>query len=135
MTTSPVGYMKINVFTASNAFPVADATVRVYGNEEQNGGFDFSIKTNRNGNTDVIELPAPSASLSMSPNAPEQPFSTYNLEISAQGYYPKTLVDVAIFQGIMSIIPVEMFPDAGLKRDTPIADSNNSIIYENEDLQ
>lgn len=135
MEINTFGYLKIRVFTASEAFPVSNAIVRIYGNEESNGGIEYSVKTNRQGVTEIIKLPAPSASLSQSPNSPMQSYSTYNVEIHATEFYPKTIIDVAVFSGILSILPVEMIPDAGLRRDTPQpTTSNKSIINENEEL-
>ena len=119
------GYLKIKTFTASEAFPVNNATIRIYSTEEQNGGIDYSIKTDRTGITEIIELPAPSLSLSLTPNPSEKPYSTYNIEIYADGYYPKTLVDITIFQDILSLISVELIPNAGLIRDIPTPLSSN----------
>ena len=130
------GYLRIRAFTASEAIPVPNVIIRVYGNEEQNGGIDYSVKTERSGLSEIIELPAPDVIYSLAPNSAEQSFATYNVEISAEGFYPKLLSDVNVFSGILSLLPVELVPNAGLTRYVnPPSSTNFSIITENEDLQ
>ena len=130
------GYMQIRAFTATEAIPIPNAVIRIYSNEEFGGGIDYSVKTERSGLSEIIELPAPEVTYSLSPKAAEQAFSTYNVEISAEGYYPKLLSDVGIFSGILSILPVEMVPSSGMTRYvTPPLSTNFSIIKENEELQ
>lgn len=130
------GYLRIRSFTASEALPVSNIIVRIYGNEEQNNGIDYSVKTGPNGQTEIIELPSPDVALSLSPNSPEQAYATYNIEISGEGFYPKVINDVSIFSGILSVLPIELIPDGGLTRNiNPPASTNYSIINENEELE
>ena len=130
------GFIQISTYTASGALPVQNASVRISGNEEGNIGIEYSLITDRNGLTEVVALPTPSASYSLSPGASEQPYAKYDIEASAEGFYTKTIYDVAVFSGIKSILPLEMIPNAGLTRSvTPPESSNSTIITENEDLQ
>lgn len=136
MLNTSEGYLIIRAFTASEALPVPNVIVRIYSADEINLGSDFSIKTGRSGQTERITLEAPDKAYTLVPNSPEQAYSTYNVELSADGYQPKTLQNVSIFSGVLSILPVEMVPDAGLTINvTAPQDVNNSIIYENEDLE
>ena len=130
------GFIQISAYTAGGALPVPNINVRVSGNEEGNIGVEYSVVTDRNGLTDVIALPAPSASYSLSPEPSEQPYAKYDVEASGEGFYTKTIYDVSVFSGIKAILPLEMIPDAGLRKSngTPIS-SNTSIITENEDLE
>ncbi|MBE6645159.1 MAG: hypothetical protein E7612_07275 [Ruminococcaceae bacterium] len=130
------GFIQISAYTAGGALPVPDLTVRISGNEEGNIGVEYSVKTDRNGLTDVIALPTPSVSYSLSPSPSEQPYAKYDVQVSGEGFYPKTIYDVSVFSGIKAILPMEMIPDAGLRKNAPTPKSSDiSIITENEDLQ
>lgn len=129
------GYIQISAFTAGGALPTPDVSVRITGSDEENIDFDYTLVTGRDGTTEAIPAPAPSASFSAAPNPSEQPYAKYNVEAYGDGYYPKRLYDVSVFSGIKSFVPLEMIPDAKLVRNVnPPASSNNSIITENEDL-
>ena len=129
------GFIQISAYTAAGALPVPDISVRISGSEEGNKGLEYLVKTDRNGLTEVIALPTPSASYSLSPNAPEQPYAKYDVRASRDGFYEKTVYDVAVFSGVKAILPLEMIPDSGMTRGTSApTSSNSSIISENEDL-
>ena len=130
------GYIQINAFTAGGALPASDVSVRILGSDEANIDFDYTLITGRDGTTELIPAPAPSAIYSSAPNPAEQPYAKYDVEAFAEGYYPKRLRDVTVFSGIKSYVPLEMIPDAFLTKNVnPPTSSNNSIITENEDLQ
>ena len=130
------GFIQISAYTAAGALPVSNVTVRISGNEEGNIGIEYSMITDRNGLTEVVALPTPAKSYSLSPGASEQPYAKYDVQASADGFYEKNIYDVAVFSGIKSILPLEMIPNAGFTRNvSPPMSSNSSIISENEDLQ
>ncbi len=136
MIYDSTGFLQINAFSAEGAIPTQKINIRVYGNEEGNGGIDYSVLTDRDGKSITLSLPAPSKEYSLEPNSPESAFSTYNVEAFGEGFYPKKLFDVAIFSGVKSILPLEMIPDGGITEYVTAPMSNNiSIIDENEDLQ
>ena len=129
------GYIQINAFTAAGALPAPAVSVRIIGSDEENIDFDYTLVTGRDGVTEIISAPAPSASYSNAPNPAEQPYAKYSVEAYGDGYYPKKLYDVSVFSGIKSFIPLEMIPDATLRRNVnPPSSSNVSVITENEDL-
>ena len=130
------GFIQISAYTAGGALPVPDVNVRISGNEEGNAGIEYSVRTDRNGLTEVIALPTPPASYALSPNPEEQPYAKYDVQASLRGFYPKTIYDVSVFGGIKSILPLEMIPNAGFTKNAPPpTSSNTTIITENEDLQ
>lgn len=136
MNYSSIGFFRARVYTASEALPIERAIVRIYGNEELNGGVEYSVQTSRDGLTEVVNLPTPNMNYSLSPNPVEQPYATYNIEITKNGYYKKTIENIAVFANTLSLLPVEMVPNAGLtKNTTPPKDTNFSIITENEELE
>lgn len=130
------GYLEIHSYTAGGALPTPGINIRITGTEEGNRGVDISLYTNSSGITEVVSLPVPSGSYSQAPGAAERPYAQYDVEVSGTGFYPKKLVGVAIFDGIKSILPIEMIPNSEVIRSTtPPRGSNYSIIYENEELQ
>lgn len=106
------GYLVVKVFTGSGAIPLSDATVTVRNNEpdiEGSGNVIKTLFTDRSGNTEKIALPTPSKLLSQSPGN-LLPFSTYNIEVFLDRYQSATFQSVPIFDGILSIQPVELVP-------------------------
>lgn len=129
------GSLRIRTYTAGGALPVAGAVVRITGAEEDNRFVAYSLITDRDGLTEKVFLPAPSVDYSLSPSPAESPFSVYDLEITASGYFSKKINGLTVFSGIDSIQLVNMIP----RSNTPIVDyprgNVNAIIPENEDLQ
>lgn len=130
------GYLEIHSYTAGGALPTPGINIRITGTEEGNRGVDVSVYTNNSGITEIVSLPVPSGSYSQSPGAAERPYAQYDVEAYGTGFYPKKLVGVAVFDGIKSILPIEMIPNSDSIRNTKApASSNYSIIYENEELE
>ena len=135
-TPLSTGFLQIKAYSASEALPTPSVTVRISGNDSYSNGIERITVTGRSGLSEKIPLPAPPLELSQAPNPREQPYSTYDIEASADGYYPKTILNVAVFAGILSILPLQMIPNAGIVSGiTPPFDSNYSISYENEELE
>ena len=130
------GYFKARAFTATEAFPVVGAVVRIYEGDEIVSGADFSLRTGVGGVTDQIPLPAPDIAYSQLPNSPEQAYATYNVEVSADGFYEKRINNVTIFANTLSVLPLEMIPNSGIQNYVNIPkDTNFSQISENEELE
>ena len=104
------GQLEISATKADGALPVTGAIVRIVGAEEDNRFILYSLKTDIDGNTTAISLPAPSADLSLHPGAGERSYAIYDVEVTAEGYYPKVIRSVPVFAGIKSIQPVNMIP-------------------------
>lgn len=104
------GYLKVEVTTGDGAIPVENAAVVV---TERINGMDSLISmmvTNRNGETDVIPLPAPPQSLSESANPSEKPCSEYNISVYKRGFFSVPQLTVPIFDTVKSIQPVALIP-------------------------
>ena len=129
------GSFTARAFSASEALPASGIIVRIYSNDEMNGGYDASLVTDRDGKTEVISLPAPNVDYSLSQGAPEEAYTTYNVEVYGEGFYPKRIDNVAVFANTLSILPINMIPNAGLTKDvTPPTSADFSVVYENEEL-
>lgn len=129
------GSFGTRAFVASEALPLSDVIVRIFSNDEMNGGFDISLVTDVDGKTSILSLPAPDVDYSLHSDAPEQAYATYNVEATKEGFYPKRIENIAVFPNTLSILPLNMIPDYGLKKNvTPPTSSDFSIVYENEEL-
>lgn len=129
------GTLTVRAYTAGGALPVEGAVVRVLGAMEDNRLTAFSSVTDRDGLSETFTLPAPSASLSMAPNPLELPYSVYDLEISAPGYYTKRINGLTVFSGINSVQLINMIPGSGNMIEDYPRGNINYIIPENTDLQ
>lgn len=129
------GSLTVRTYTAGGALPVSGALVRIQGAEEANRFVSYTLITDRDGLTPRITLPAPSVSYSLSPGPAESPYSIYDVEISASGYYTKRINGLTVFSGIDSVQQVNLIPASA----TPGADyprgNVNATIPENQDLQ
>ena len=106
------GTLSVRAYTAGGALPVANATVRIMGAEEGNRDVSYSLRTDVDGTTERVRLPAPSAILSQSPSPMEPPFAVYDVEISATGFFSKKIFNVPVFAGINSSQQFNMIPES-----------------------
>ena len=129
------GYIIVKVSTASGAIPIEGATVIVQGKDQENKDILISLITDRSGVTEKIELPTVPRSLSETPSLGQKPYTTYNLDVFKEGYYPQHYTGVPVFEGIVavqnaSIVPISSF-DA---RDPYYSKGQVFEEYENSDL-
>ena len=126
------GSLRIRTYTAGGAIPVKGATVRITGAEEANRSVSYSLVTDRNGQTKVVTLPAPSVDYSLSPNPAELPYSVYDLVITAPGYLTKRINGLTVFSGVNSVQLINMIPGTGNAYDEYPRGNTNSTIPEND---
>ena len=128
------GALAIRAFAANAALPIAGATVRIRGAEEENSDIAYSLLTDRDGVTERISLPTPPRELSLSSLPSSLPYALYDVEIEAEGYYPKRVGGVTVFSGIATELPVNLIPRDGRAADLPRG--NQSVqIPKNTDLE
>ena len=85
--------------------------------------------------TKFISLPAPAKGFSMGPGGAEIPYSSYDVEASAEGYYTKRIRNVAIFPGVNSYQAINMIPiSMGAHADEYPRGNLDATVYENEYL-
>ena len=99
----------VQVYTADQATPLQDANVII--SKPVEGGEELIqvLRTDANGRTQPVSLPAPPAENSLSPGNSNN-FSTYNIRVDYPGYYTVENRDVPIFENQTSIQPVAMIP-------------------------
>ena len=103
------GYLIVKVSTARGAIPLEGASVIVRGGEQDSSGVLYSMRTDRDGQTERISLPTPPRSASESPGN-IKPYATYGIDVFREGYVPLSFENVPIFPSIVSIQPAVMVP-------------------------
>ncbi len=115
-----IGYLKVEVFTGSEALPVGGAYVII---RSTSGDLLYELKANENGTTEMVSLEAPDKLNTLNPYEIGGFYSTYDVEIRANGYMDSSIRGVQIFDTETSILPVEMLP---------LIDEKTRIVYEQE---
>lgn len=104
------GRLQINVISAADSRPVADARIAVSytGVPEQTLE---QVITDRSGQSEVLTLDAPPEAWSLDPDNERQPYSEYTLNISAPGYEPVSIAGAEILADVKAVQNVRMRPD------------------------
>lgn len=120
------GLLQINVVSIENNFPIQDATVRITYKGNPDSTVE-QVRTNQSGQTEQVELSAPPLEYSLEPGI-NQPYSEYNLEVTAPGYEPLEISGTEILPDIMAIQPARLQPvqDAA-GPDTPIVIPDHTL--------
>ncbi|MBQ2998875.1 MAG: hypothetical protein IJD64_00290 [Clostridia bacterium] len=106
---NPIGTLIVKVTTARGAIPLAGASVNIRGATVENSGVLYSLRTNRDGQTEKVALPTPPRSNSETPNG-GTPYALYTVDVAKEGYLPQTFERVPVFPSILSIQPAVMIP-------------------------
>lgn len=104
------GYLRIQVNSANDAYPIENAMIRVYKDEDQVIVFESFHISDTNGLTPYIALYAPSIELSLDETNREKTYESYHVEIRCDGYETLEIVNVQIFATIYTNLPVNLIP-------------------------
>ena len=102
-----LGRLRINV-TDSDGRPIEGAIADISSTGEPENILE-ELTTNLNGQTPIIILPAPPLEYSSEPSV-EQPYSEYNIKISAEGYSPFVISGAELFSGQTSLQNIVLNP-------------------------
>lgn len=115
------GKLQIQVKTKIQSRPIVGAKISI----SYKGAPDSTleeVETDRNGQTEVLELPTPPVEYSLTPFE-QQPYSEYNLRVQAPGYEPVEVSGSELLSGETSIQQVAMEPsEQGPFQDIVIPD-------------
>ncbi len=108
------GYLQIRTVTAEGALPLKGALAVI---SDSSGQLIAQVTTDSDGLTAAVPLRTVSRELSEVEGNPE-PYDTYNIEISLDGFYKVKSEHVPVFGGItnlqtVSLIPLPEFADKG----------------------
>ena len=107
--TESIGFLIAEVRTANGAIPIENALVYVYNFGNGKNDVVYSLRTDSSGRTERVALDTKDKSLSMSPGN-DSPFTTYNVTVTADGYYNSSKSRVPVFEGVTSILPFDLIP-------------------------
>lgn len=106
--TSSSGSLKISVTSASGFTPVNNAIIQISNSGEPNIILE-ELTTDSSGNTPSVSLEAPPLEYSMEPSD-NQPYSEYNVKITATDYDDEIITNIQIFAGENAIQQVTLVP-------------------------
>ncbi len=124
------GTIKISVVSSIGMVPVEGATVTISYTREP----DVPLKvltTDSSGQTPVTELPAPPLTLSLQPENEIQPYSEYNITVTAPDYEPVLVSGSEILAGELSLQPIQMNPLAATEEEEKIVIIPDHTLYGN----
>lgn len=124
------GTIKISVVSSIGLVPVEGATVTISYTREP----DVPLKvltTDNSGQTPVTQLPAPPLALSLQPENEIQPYSEYNITITAPDYEPVLISGSEILANELSLQPVQMNPLAATEEEEKIVVIPDHTLYGN----
>ena len=103
------GYIRIETQTAGGGLPVADAFAVISRNRNSKKEIIAILTTNASGRSDTVALPAPDAKYSEQPGT-IKPYSEYDIEVFAEGYFTVKNENVPVFSGVTSLLPLNLIP-------------------------
>ncbi len=105
---SDEGKLRVNVTDGVTGRPVSDAEVTISYTAEPDSTLE-QIRTDADGQTELVSLGAPPVEYSMEPSA-NQPYSEYTIQVSAPGYEVFSVSGSEIFSGETSLQGVPLRP-------------------------
>ncbi len=107
-TSGNNGSLIVNVTTLRGLYPVKNALVSVFtGDYESRIEVDRSV-TDQSGKSKVFLLPAPERDLSLNAGSTEAVYTSYGVEVTADGYAKEINLNLPIFSGVTSLQNVDM---------------------------
>lgn len=113
---SYTGTIKISVVSSIGLVPVEGATVTIAYTREPDVPL-VVLTTDSSGQTPVTQLPAPPLALSLQPENEIQPYSEYNITVTAPDYEPVLISGSEILADELSLQPVQMNPLAATEEE------------------
>ena len=109
METTYTGTLQISVVSALGMTPIPGATDTVSYTGDPDSPLE-TMTTDESGQTPTITLDAPPRELSLSPDITAQPYSEYNIQVTAEGFEPVLVSGSEILAGEFSLQPIRMNP-------------------------
>ena len=115
------GTIIVVVTSGRGSVPISGAEVTVSRTGESE--VLATLRTNESGQTTPLSLPAPKRILSEAPSQLEENvFSVYDITVRAEGFVPESLRGVPIFDGVVSLQPMQLLTLAASNgNDSPIS--------------
>ena len=107
--TTYTGTLQISVVSALGMSPIPSATVTISYTGDPDSPIE-TLTTDESGQTPEINLKAPPRELSLTPDITEQPYSEYNIQVTAEGFETVLVSGSEILAGAYSLQPIRMNP-------------------------
>ncbi len=107
--TTTTGSFRVEVATARDAMPIANATVTIYSEVEPYNVITV-LTTDVDGITEEILLPTPPLEYSFDPDCTNRPYSTYSVQVDFDRFYTNVYKNAQVFPNILSIQRANMIP-------------------------
>lgn len=107
--TEITGTLRVSVVSALGLIPVENATVIISYEGDPESPLE-TLTTDSSGQTPVVSLPAPPLALSLDPDTTIQPYSEYNIIVTAEGYEPVQVSGSELLPDRLSLQPIVMNP-------------------------
>ena len=107
--TTYTGTLQISVVSALGMSPISAATVTISYTGDPDSPIE-TLTTDESGQTPEINLKAPPRELSLTPDITEQPYSEYNIQVTAEGFETVLVSGSEILAGAYSLQPIRMNP-------------------------
>lgn len=111
------GRLKVNITSSLEMVPIENASVGISFTGSPDSSLE-EVKTDSSGQTETIVLPAPPLEYSLTPQE-KQPYSEYNISISAPGYESLLISGTQILPDVTALQNIALKP---LKKDTAYQD-------------
>lgn len=124
------GELRIVVVSEIGLIPVVNATVTISYTGDPSSPL-MTLITDENGQTPLIDLPAPALEYSLTPEQLVQPYSEYNITVTADGYEPVLVSGTEILPHVTAIQPIRLTPleePTGAEEDITIP--AHTLFYE-----
>ena len=100
------GFLRIELYAGEHTIPVSNNTVKIM----KNGNILYNLTTDKYGVTETVKLTTPDIIMPDTTMQPP-PREIYDVEVESDGQYKQmTITDVSIYDGITSILPLQMLP-------------------------
>ncbi len=103
------GNLTVNVTSSAGFIPIKDATITISLTGDPDSVIE-TLTTNSSGQTQTVTLPAPNLSYSTNPDNTQQPYSEYDITVTAPGYEPVSVSGTEILPDVNAIQPILMTP-------------------------
>lgn len=107
------GKLKVSVTTEQGYTPIPGVRIEIANMGNPNQTLEV-LETDASGISETVDLDAPPLEYSMEPSD-NQPYSEYNLKISAEGYDSRIISGIQIFSGELGLQSIRLAPSQGTR--------------------
>ena len=107
---SYLGSLRVRATVAEDAVPLRGVNVLIKGESADNADVIYSVVTDRDGLTALISLPAIPTADTLTPGGADGKEEVYSVTASADGYYAVNIKGVPLYEGVVTLLPINMIP-------------------------